>query len=545
MHESPHVAVGLTLKCSIMINHFTAFGTSRDDESNTNTLSAAVSVASTWKAAGSDVTAPSAFGSDTTTPKAAGSDTTTSSTAGSDTTTPNAGSNTMTPSTAGSDTTTSSTAGSDTTTPNAGSNTMTPSTAGSDTMTPNAAGSNTITSSTAGSDTTTTSTAGSGTATPNAAGSNTITSSTAGSNTTTSSTAGSDTTTPNAAGSDTTTPSTAGSGTATPNAAGSNTTTPNAAGGSNTMTSSTAGSHATTSKAAGSGATASNVTPVVKKTTYDRIKQSNEWNLKLDELTNKLNNSPNTLVSELDKIKVCTEDDFQIDEGTSETCAYLGLHSTDDISYIVREVVVKIVTANGKKERKNEAKILTRLDDHKNIVQYMDGRDVDEHMYTVFQLCDFTLEAWVRDNKTTTDWENRARDMVRQLLVALKYLHENKTVHCDLSPENILVKEDQKLKLGDFGLSRKLKVGHDSKGAPAEMTAKSALQQSKIILGRKGKRITTPRSWPKAEKQDTQTISGGRLVTYTNSWPKAEELGMPQSLIPSGNLVASINNNIA
>ena len=50
-----------------------------------------------------------------------------------------------------------------------------------------------------------------------------------------------------------------------------------------------------------------------------------------------------------------------------------------------------------------------------------------------FMLCDFTLEAWVSDNKTTTDWESRTRDRVRQLLEALQYLHENGIVHCDLS----------------------------------------------------------------------------------------------------------------
>ncbi|KAI0230589.1 putative serine/threonine-protein kinase irlD [Lamellibrachia satsuma] len=224
--------------------------------------------------------------------------------------------------------------------------------------------------------------------------------------------------------------------------------------------------------ATGSGASTSSTADqskaAPKKTTYELLHQSDEWNSKLGKLTNKLNNSPETLVCGLGRIKVCTENEFQIGEGTSGTCAYLGLHSTDDKSEVVREVVVKNVRANRNMERNNEATILSHLISHKNIVDYMDGKDVGEDTYTVFQLCDFTLEAWVRDNKTTPDRENRTRDMVRQLLEALKFLYENGIVHCDLNPENILVMKDRKLKLGDFGLSRKLKDGHtSSKGAPA------------------------------------------------------------------------------
>ncbi|KAI0207311.1 hypothetical protein LSAT2_008035, partial [Lamellibrachia satsuma] len=153
-----------------------------------------------------------------------------------------------------------------------------------------------------------------------------------------------------------------------------------------------------------------------------------EWNSNLDKLTDRLNNSQNTLVSRLGKIKVCTENGFHIGEGTSGTCAYLGLLCTDDKNNVVKEVVKKVP-----ENRNKESEILSCLEDHNNIVEYKAGRDVDDRIYTVFLLCDFTLEAWVRDNKTTTDWESRTPNMVRQLLETLRYLHENRIVRCDLT----------------------------------------------------------------------------------------------------------------
>ncbi|KAG1904931.1 kinase-like domain-containing protein [Suillus fuscotomentosus] len=44
-------------------------------------------------------------------------------------------------------------------------------------------------------------------------------------------------------------------------------------------------------------------------------------------------------------------------------------------------------------------------------------------------------------------------DMSRQIAFGLKYLHENDVVHGDLTPTNVLIDSDGKLRLADFGLS--------------------------------------------------------------------------------------------
>ncbi|PIO52893.1 hypothetical protein TELCIR_25793, partial [Teladorsagia circumcincta] len=50
------------------------------------------------------------------------------------------------------------------------------------------------------------------------------------------------------------------------------------------------------------------------------------------------------------------------------------------------------------------------------------------------------------------DRERMVQIFVRQLLLALKHLHDMRIAHLDLRPETILL-QDNKLKLADFGQS--------------------------------------------------------------------------------------------
>ncbi len=53
--------------------------------------------------------------------------------------------------------------------------------------------------------------------------------------------------------------------------------------------------------------------------------------------------------------------------------------------------------------------------------------------------------------------ENSAKQLFKQILDAVKYLHDKKICHRDIKPSNIMVlKGEEKIKLADFNVSRKV-----------------------------------------------------------------------------------------
>jgi len=62
--------------------------------------------------------------------------------------------------------------------------------------------------------------------------------------------------------------------------------------------------------------------------------------------------------------------------------------------------------------------------------------------------------------------EEEASHFIKQILLAIKHLHDRNIVHLDLKPENILLKNktSKQIKLIDFGISRKIVHQTEIKG---------------------------------------------------------------------------------
>uniref|UniRef100_A0A8C3Q7Y6 Uncharacterized protein n=1 Tax=Geospiza parvula TaxID=87175 RepID=A0A8C3Q7Y6_GEOPR len=102
----------------------------------------------------------------------------------------------------------------------------------------------------------------------------------------------------------------------------------------------------------------------------------------------------------------------------------------------------------------NEIAVLHKIK-HPNIVALDDIYESGTHLYLIMQLVSGELFDRIVEKGFYT--ERDASALIRQILDAVKYLHDMGIVHRDLKPENLLyysMDEDSKIMISDFGLSK-------------------------------------------------------------------------------------------
>ncbi|KAA6385034.1 MAG: putative NEK protein kinase [Streblomastix strix] len=91
----------------------------------------------------------------------------------------------------------------------------------------------------------------------------------------------------------------------------------------------------------------------------------------------------------------------------------------------------------------------------------------DEDSYRAYLVLEYCsrgdLRKYIQNMKKsgTEISDRRAFELIAQIISAVHQLHANSIIHGDLKPENVLVMEDYKIKLSDFGLARKIQEGRD------------------------------------------------------------------------------------
>ncbi len=100
-----------------------------------------------------------------------------------------------------------------------------------------------------------------------------------------------------------------------------------------------------------------------------------------------------------------------------------------------------------------EIEIMEKLN-HKNIVKLYDKIHTDKYIFLIMELCDSDLNTYIKNNNLT---ENIIKEIMKQLIEVLKYIMDNNIVHRDLKPHNILINNDNTLKLADFGFAKEFK----------------------------------------------------------------------------------------
>jgi serine/threonine-protein kinase Chk2 len=136
----------------------------------------------------------------------------------------------------------------------------------------------------------------------------------------------------------------------------------------------------------------------------------------------------------------------------------LAIHKKSGEKFAIKIIDKKKFLLSNATKRKNalmdEVFILKQVD-HKNIIHINDVYETPTKLFLVLELVTGG-ELFDKIVSVGSFSEAKAKELFRQMLDAVGYLHNQGIAHRDLKPENILLKskEDDTIKLSDFGLSR-------------------------------------------------------------------------------------------
>jgi serine/threonine protein kinase len=119
-----------------------------------------------------------------------------------------------------------------------------------------------------------------------------------------------------------------------------------------------------------------------------------------------------------------------------------------------REVAVKVLprTDAGLGDRlRHEARVLARLD-HPSLVRILDADEEDGQPFIVMDLVEGdTLAHRLADGPVD---EPTVRQLVRQVAEGLVHAHDQGVIHRDLKPANLILEDDGRVRVVDFGIAR-------------------------------------------------------------------------------------------
>ena len=106
----------------------------------------------------------------------------------------------------------------------------------------------------------------------------------------------------------------------------------------------------------------------------------------------------------------------------------------------------------------NEAKLLSSIN-NAHIVKYYNSSKDNEFFYILMEYCEGSdLKQFIKEYKSKNEKidEKNVYNMIFDICLGIKEIHQKNLIHRDLKPENIFIDKYKMIKIGDFGISKLL-----------------------------------------------------------------------------------------
>ncbi|KAK4276853.1 hypothetical protein QN277_014957 [Acacia crassicarpa] len=132
----------------------------------------------------------------------------------------------------------------------------------------------------------------------------------------------------------------------------------------------------------------------------------------------------------------------------------------------------------GEETVHREVEIMQHLSGHPGVVTLQAVYEEADCFHLVMELCSGgrLIDRMVKEGPYT---EQRAANVIKEVMLVIKYCHDMGVVHRDIKPENILLTATGKIKLADFGLAMRISNGQNLTG----LAGSPAYVAPEVLLG--------------------------------------------------------------
>jgi serine/threonine protein kinase len=130
----------------------------------------------------------------------------------------------------------------------------------------------------------------------------------------------------------------------------------------------------------------------------------------------------------------------------------------DKATYIIKsnkthsKYILKIRHNSYNNQFEHDICLILKQNRHKNIIKYVDYQIIGEYYFFVYEYFDgMHLHDYLRKNPILDEYD--IRNICKQIADGVAYLHSHNIIHCDLKLDNIIINDNNDIKIIDFDLS--------------------------------------------------------------------------------------------